>query len=466
MANILLTPDPINGRGDIVAGDPSERKRDKILLGTLTESGPRRRLWLDTSSEQVVAILGKRGTGKSYTLGVLMEGLGAGQGESQIAVLETPRAALMLDIMDIYWTSTIPLAVEGSPEIMRQASLMKLGGFEGMSLNFDVWIPAGFENPGIDPPGVSLLKIQASDLELDDWAALFAVDVFTEPRGMLVAEVVLHVSHQGYTRQDGTVVPANPNFSFGDLIVCLSQDADLMQNYRPDTIRSIRQRMATFAQLPLFTGNSTPLNELLQRFRVSVLMLARVPDELKKVLVAVLVRRILRARRDASFAQKRLDLDSTLSPSDRSDLEDCVNHSIPRTWVMMDEAHVLAGTGEDSVARTALIKCAKEGRNYGISLAVATQQPSALDSRLMSQSESLVLHQLTSPSDTAVAIQSLKSPPPANLQIDGQPNEVDTLLRRLGQGEMVFSSGNAPSLKRMCVAKVRPRVTAHGGYEA
>ena len=133
---------------------------------------------------------------------------------------------------------------------------------------------------------------------------------------------------------------------------------------------------------------------------------------------------------------------------------------------MMDEAHVLAGTGEDSVARTALIKCAKEGRNYGISLAVATQQPSALDSRLMSQSESLVLHQLTSPSDTAVAIQSLKSPPPANLQIDGQPNEVDTLLRRLGQGEMVFSSGNAPSLKRMCVAKVRPRVTAHGGYEA
>jgi len=466
VATYQLEPDPIASRGDVIAGDPGQRGVDKILLGRLIESGPRRRLFLDVSGEQVVAILGKRGTGKSYTLGVLLEGLAAGNGATQLAELQTPRAGLVFDLMDIFWTSRIQLTETGSVEITKQYRAMTAGGYHSQPVAVDAWIPAGFESPQIDPAGLTPLHMQASDLELDDWGALFDVDIFNEPRGMLIADALTHVSRDGYTTSNGGRVQPVANYSFADILQCLDTDQDVLQNYRPETIRSIRQRMMSYAGLALFSGTGTALTGLLQPFRVSVLMLARVPDALKKVIVAVLLKRILRVRRDASFAQKRLDLDSSLSAEEAGRLREFIRTSIPRTWVLMDEAHVLAGTSEGSVARDALIKYAKEGRNYGLSLAVATQQPSALDPRLMSQAETLIVHQLTSPSDAAVATANLRSPAPSSLKIDGAAASLDMLLRRIGQGDAVFSCGNAPALQRICLAAVRPRVTAHGGYEA
>jgi hypothetical protein len=343
---------------------------------------------------------------------------------------------------------------------------MKKRGFSSMPLNVDVWVPAGYERPEIDPPGMNALFISPSALSLDDWASLFEVDIFTEPRGMLIADAVQHVSVEGYTRVDGTRALANPEFRFPDLLDCLNTDTDLLQNYQDTTMRSIRQRMSSYAALPLFAGNGTALGTVIRPFRSSVLMLGRVPDALKRVIVAVLLRQILRIRRDVSFAQKRLDLDASLAQEDRRSLECFVASGLPRTWVLMDEAHVLVGAGQSSVASDAIVKYAKEGRNYGLSLAVATQQPSALDPSLLSQVETLISHQLTAPQDAAVAAKSMRSPMPTNIQIDGEKADLEGVLRRLSQGEAVFSSGNAPSLQRGCVISVRPRITAHGGYAA
>ena len=466
MASYFLEPEPTDLGGDLVLGDASQRGRDQLLIGKLAESGRLRKLWLDLSGEQVVAILGKRGTGKSYTLGVLIEGLSAGPGTTQISKVQTPRTALVLDIMDIFWTSQIPLAANGPPEIKKQYDAMIASGYQPQSLAIDVWIPGGFERPEIDPPQLQSLHISASHLEIDDWGALFEVDIFNEPRGMLLSDLIAHVAVQGYTRSDGQLVRPRADYDFHDLLACLADDADIDANYRPDTIRSIRQRMASYASLPLFAGQPTTLNDLLQLHKTSVLMLARVPDALKKVLVAVLLRRLLRERRDASLAQKRLDMDARMGPDEVARLQAFVSEAVPRTWVLMDEAHVLAGVDEPSVARDALIKYAKEGRNYGLSLALATQQPSALDSRLMSQVETMLVHQLTAPRDATVATQNMRSPEPTKIKIDGADADVSTLLRRLGQGIATFSCGNAPALSRLCVTAVRPRVTAHGGYEA
>jgi hypothetical protein len=447
-------------------GDPTQRRLDRILVGYSAESGPLREFWLDISGEQVFAAFGKRGTGKSYTLGVLIEGLAAGRGESRIANLYTPRGGVIFDIMDIYWASTIPLKGDGAAEIRKQYDIMRKRGFTGQQLSIDVWLPAGFENGEIDPPGIQPLRISPADLSLDDWAALFEVDIYNEPRGMLIADVIQHVGSVGYQREDGTTVPRCSTYGFPELLACLQDDVELQANYQSATLRAIRQRMITFASLALFQGRGTALSKLIQPFRVAVLMLARVPDALKKVVVSVILRGIIRNRRDVSLATKRIDLDPTLTSSERQRLEGFVHGGLPRTWVFLDEAHVLAGVGEGSVATDAIVKYAKEGRNYGLSLAVATQQPSALDPRLLSQVETLISHQLTSPVDASLAARSMRSPTPATIQVDGEQADVEGLLRRLGQGEAIFSCGNAPSLARSCVITVRPRVTAHGGYEA
>jgi len=368
--------------------------------------------------------------------------------------------------MDIYWTSQISLAPTGSPELVKQHGVMVKGGMSPANLNIDLWLPAGFERPNIDPPGVNTLHVSPSDLELDDWAALFELDLYAEPRGMLVADVVGHVREQGYSRTDGQRVAPQSQFGFSELLAALDSDVDLVNNFRPDTIRSVRQRMTSLAGQRMFSTPGTSIRDILSPSRVSVLMLGRLPDALKKVLTAVLLRRLMRERKDASLAQKRLDLDPRVAPDERARLEHYVATSVPRSWVLLDEAHVLAAAEEPSVSRDALIRYAKEGRNSGLSLAIATQQPSALDARLMSQVETMIVHQLTSPRDAAVATQSMRSPAPSSVSIDGVSADPASLLRRLGQGLALVSSGNAPRLPRPIVCSIRPRVTAHGGYEA
>ncbi len=466
MPTFSLEPAVAKTPGDIIAGDPSGRGKDKIFLGQLVEGGPRRRLWLDVSGEQVVAVLGKRGTGKSYTLGVIAEGLAAGHGESQIAMHTTRRAGLALDIMDIFWTSRIPLSESGPPEIKKQFALLSRSSLKPQQLNIDIWLPGGFERPGIDPANVATLRIGASDLEIDDWGALFDINMLVEPRGMLLTDLIGKVSRHGYEDSKGNAIAAKSQFSFQDLIRCVETDSSLATNYNDNTIRSVRQRLDTFSSLPLFQGSPTALSTLLRPDRVSVLMLGRVPDEIKTALVSVLLRNILRNRRDASFAQKRLDLQSDLTEAEKISLRTTIQQSVPRTWVLLDEAHVLAGADQGSVARDALIKYAKEGRNYGLSLALATQQPSAVDSRLMSQVETMIVHQLTAPKDAAVALENMRSPLPDEIRIDGTESTLDVLLRQLTPGTVTFSCGNAPSLPRVCIAAIRPRITAHGGYEA
>ncbi|WP_456683401.1 hypothetical protein [Bradyrhizobium sp. S3.14.4] len=153
---------------------------------------------------------------------------------------------------------------------------------------------------------------------------------------------------------------ASLTFDFDALLNCLGGDPSFSVNYSDNTVRAVRQRLETFRDLPLFQGTPTDLSALLQPFRVSVLMLGRAQDDLKNVVVSVLLRRILRQRRDASFAQKRLDLQPELSAEETQELKATISSNIPRTWVLLDEAHVLAGSDRGSIARDAFIKYAKD----------------------------------------------------------------------------------------------------------
>src|SRR4051794_22642998 len=77
------------------AGGP---ETDGLWLGSLAEvvTGKQPVVWISTRKEQVVAVVGKRGSGKSYTLGVIAEGLASGT-DTQLGRQERPRAVLLFD---------------------------------------------------------------------------------------------------------------------------------------------------------------------------------------------------------------------------------------------------------------------------------------------------------------------------------------------------------------------------------
>lgn len=59
---------PPAGRGAKSLTLGGDGGKSRILLGRLAEFGPQREVWLDLDGEHVIAIVGKRGSGKTHTL--------------------------------------------------------------------------------------------------------------------------------------------------------------------------------------------------------------------------------------------------------------------------------------------------------------------------------------------------------------------------------------------------------------
>ena len=65
-------------------GDHMSRGVDLVRLGRLAEAGATVEVNFDASGEFVLGIIGKRGSGKSYSLGSILESLCTAEGETTI----------------------------------------------------------------------------------------------------------------------------------------------------------------------------------------------------------------------------------------------------------------------------------------------------------------------------------------------------------------------------------------------
>src|ERR1043166_6607904 len=88
-------------RSIILGGDG---QKSKMFLGKLSEFGPTREVWLDLDREHVIAIVGKRGSGKTHTLGVLVEGLSRAAESSRLSTLAAGKqhAVVIFDTLNLF----------------------------------------------------------------------------------------------------------------------------------------------------------------------------------------------------------------------------------------------------------------------------------------------------------------------------------------------------------------------------
>ena len=102
----------------------------------------------------------------------------------------------------------------------------------------------------------------------------------------------------------------------------------------------------------------------------------------------------------------------------------------------------------------------------GLSAVLATQQPSALDKRVLSQVETFVAHQLVTEPDIRAVRENLKSELPESIQLGTRVQDVSALLRQLPPGAALVSAADVNTvLKRSMIVWLRPRATVHGGIE-
>ncbi|MGQ9720497.1 MAG: ATP-binding protein [Candidatus Jordarchaeum sp.] len=428
------TQSKLGCKGTFYIGCVGERKSDdKHLLGC--------KVLLDGVKPHVVFISGHRGSGKSYTMGVIAEELA----ESRLGI-----ATVLVDPMGIFWSMKYPNWEKRELESLDKWNLSPKG-YD----NVKVFIPIGFYDKVPEQTKDAPFSLRPSELTADDWCHTFSIERFST-LGLLTEQVIEKVKN-GYKAsiddREVDIPGKGDNYTIDDLIICIENSTDIIsedRGFRRDTRRALIARFSSAKQWGVFSAKGTSLMDLAAPNQVSVIDVSQLDDSLRALVIGILARRILKVRSQISRIEEASQLGEAV--------DEKVEAEIPVTWLMIDEAHLLAPSRGVTAASDPLIDYAKLGRKPGCGLVLVTQQPSATDSRILSQLDILITHYLSYEPDINAFIKRSPAEVPLEVKDSG-------FLRNIPIGTTIVSDESITS-NRALVVKIRPRLSQHSGREA
>lgn len=451
-------------RGDLKVG--TEGDQLKAFIGHVAESGPLRRVFFGGSKEFVSLIIGKRGSGKSHTLGTIVEGLATAKDRTSISDHKVRRAVLLLDPMGNFWTTAHSVSPDGPLKVKEQYHSLDGWNCGPEEMRVSVYLPAGFRTPN-DPDLIRDFTVRMADLNAADVADLIGVNLLKDPQGAVLSEAFAAVIEDGW-QGDTKFHQPKPEYAIADLVEYLEHlRRDPASDHSGVTVRAVIRSLRSLARQPVFSGQGTPLTELLRPGHLGVLMLPhRVGGDLRRVITRLLIRRILRERYDASQIRLRLDVEK-LDEETRRQLTAELAKRVPRTILAIDEAQELLGD-DGGEARSALEEFCLQGRNYGLSLLLATQRPSigAISAKVRSQVDLYFIHRLLTQDDISTCHSNLLALYPEEVRDGDRELDFPELVRSLEPGQGIVAASHAQAeerVSRIVIVRIRPRVTVHGG---
>ncbi|MFW6230450.1 MAG: ATP-binding protein [Nanoarchaeota archaeon] len=411
-------------------------KRGTILIGkqyirmgqSVTLSGE---IYLDISGAHVIFICGKRGGGKSYTMGSITEGMFLLEDD-----VKQNLAFILLDTMGIYWTMKYPNHAE--EELLKQWNL------EGRGIDLKIYTPFGwykkFKERGL--PTDAPFSLKPSELTSEDWCMTFGISPISPP-GILIDEVLQNFNEEGRT-----------DFSIDEFIeaVMKIEDAD------DATKAAVKNLLRGTRQWGLFDKQGTPLREIAKSGQISVLDVscyAFMPNgwAVKALVVGIVAQKLFIERMKE---RKEEEFNSVDSAQHYFTSEDTTSkQKFPLVWLVIDEAHeFLPKDPKDANPATMpLVTIMREGRQPGISLILATQQPGKIHTDVMTQSDTVLSHRITARLDVEALGMLTQS-----YMKEGLTDAIDHLPREKGAA-VLFDDAN----ERLYPMRMRPRFTWHGG---
>ena len=386
-----------------------------LRVGTDFESGEV--AYIRATGSRAVFICGKRGSGKSYTLGVIIEELFAQERGKSVLLIADP--------MGIY--HTMALANEVQQDEVRQAGLLTEGfpvrlivPGDPLTCYGDAQVVNRLQTNGVE---VTSLWINAHDLSADAWCELFNFEI-NNTMGIAMWRAVDALHEIGEP------------FTIADITEHLQKD----ERAKGVTVEALENRLAAAGKWGIFSEEPTRLTDVFSLDHINILDLSVIDagtKGLRNLVLDVVARRLFtertRMRRREEFGMET---------------------HLPRVWMAIDEAHQFVPQGKASLCKEMLIRWVKEGRQPGLSLIVATQQPSAIDSELLSQCDLIMAHKITTWDDIN-ALDRLSA-----TYMEGDLKGYIRQLNRRGEALLVDDETEAVNTIR-----VRPRRSAHGGAE-
>jgi hypothetical protein len=417
-----------------------EKHKEKaaLFIGKVSEENQQEKnILLDSLNPHVVFVCGSRGAGKSYILGVLAE---------ELALKNKDVGTIVIDPIGVFWSMKFPNREVNEVAKLSEWNLMPQG------LNtLKVFIPEGMKNEVPKSTYDATFSIQPSLLTAEDWCLTFGMERFG-PSGLLLSKVLKKLEH-GF-KAEGKYIKAKKNYSLNDLIYCLEKDEELNsreRGYKQDSIRALVSRFEAAKSWGIFSETGTPLGELSRENQLTVLDTSFLDDDVTALVIGIIARRILSARKISTRKEAAKKF--------KKSIDEMLELDIPPTWLFIDEAHTLIPSGNvKTPATAALVEYVKQGRRPGCSLVFATQQPSAIDTRVLSQLDILIAHKLVFDDDIKAIFKRIPSIVPPKYK-------KSYFIRSLSVGTALVADRREET-SRAFVMKVRPRMSQHEGRDA
>ena len=396
-----------------------------VTMGNYTSlSNP---IYMDVARSHVVLISGKRGSGKSYTMGTMAEAL------SDLGIEESGNiASVIFDTMGIYWTMKY--------KNVKDEDLLDEWELKAKNVPMKVFAPFGYyqeyKDKGIDIDAEFAIKI--SELEPSDWVTLFELK-FTDPIAVIMESVISELRE------------TKNGFSFDDIYSLINRVENVEQEVK-NSATALFDAARTWKVFDEEKG--TLVRELISAGQTTVIDLSMYASlgafNVRALIIGLVSKKIFNER---MASRKDEEIQAVQHGADYARYR--VKREMPLVWIFIDEAHEFLP--HESVGKTpstdALVQLLREGRQPGVSMVMATQQPGKIHTDAMTQSDIVISHRVTAKLDVDALNDITQSYMHSSIssKLNGLP--------RL-KGSAIILDDNS---ERIYPMRVRPRFTWHGG---
>ncbi len=381
------------------------------------------KLWLDVVRSHVILIAGKRGSGKSYSIGVIAEEMSKLPEEVRENI-----APIIFDTMGIFWT----MKFKNDKEI----ELLEDWELKSENLPVTIWVPQGyfeeFEKRKI--PVDRKFALDVKELDIEDWLSIFELEMIN-PNSILIQKVIDTLNRRG-------------DYDLEDIVEEIKRDKDSEENTKKSAI-SLFEAAKSWRVFAKKNEQATKIDEFAKAGKTNVLDLSVYSStasfNIRGLIIGLVSKKLFNQR---ILSRKKEEIDSIYYGINKEGKKD-----MPLVWLFLDEAHEFLPASGKTPATNSLVQLLREGRQPGISLVLATQQPGVIHRDVMTQSDIVLAHRLTNKHD----IEALNEIMQTYLL-----ESIQKLMRELPdlKGSGLVLDDNS---ERLYPIRIRPRLTWHGG---
>jgi len=379
------------------------------------------KVYMDISKSHVVLISGKRGSGKSYSLGVIAEEM-ANLPEH----IKDKIAVLLIDTMGIFWTMKYPN--------IKDEELLEEWNLTPKPLNIHLYAPKSYAQKEREQ-GIPIdysFTIKPSELTTTDWCTTLNIEEMS-PLAIAIDRAKEKLEHK--------------DFSIEEMIETIQEDKKIEEQIK----LAAENKLRTVNNWGIFSEEATPIKEIIKGGQTTVLDISQYKDwNVKNLVIGLIARKLFTERMAERKKEEIRDIQgghSYFQTRTESGTE------MPIAWIFLDECHESIPKEEKTPATDALVTILREGRQPGISLVLATQQPGEIHKDVITQSDLVISHRLTARKDITALNDMMQS----YLFNDIQKYFND--LPKVKGGAIVLDD-NAEKLFNI---QVRPKFSWHGG---